>query len=483
MDVTQRNDPMEPSADTGFYSRMLRRSWALILGFVLVGLVLAGADYLHAPRTYQARASVLVTDTGAPQTTAVGERTVGGDVNLDTEARLLVSADVVDRVLSRLGDRVPANALTRQVSVDVPANTTVMDIVFSASSPTLAVDGARAFAQAYLETRAATAQHDVDQLTAVYRRQLTTLTGEQQTLQRDLKAHPGAQRAEIQVRLQTLAQREAATSDALATSETTVVTPGRIINQPVEPRSPSSPNAHLLVPSGGALGLAVGLAVAVTVQRTRPRILDPDDIGRELQLPVLGVIARAPRHDQPLVAGPHTARGLAFVQLNRRLAGSGSDRLFIAPISSEAAALHVAANLAAGLARSGQSARLVVEGGLDGVEMPDDVDVVDLADQPANADAVPADGATTVFALRPSSALAGYVMTGGEPTLVVAVRRQDRASRARRAVAALEADGALVTGVLLHARLPRGRGGRGGLGARLGRGRAADRPVARESAA
>ena len=106
---------MDPTSDAGFYVRVLRRGWRLILAGALIGLLAGAALFIAAPRTYAATASVLVTDTGASQTTAVGERTTGGDVNLDTEAQLLKSADVIDRVLDTTGDTFSASTIANHV--------------------------------------------------------------------------------------------------------------------------------------------------------------------------------------------------------------------------------------------------------------------------------------------------------------------------------------------------------------------------------
>src|SRR4051812_16678124 len=120
-------EPMEatrpPSADLSHYLGMLRRHWWVALAATGVGLGL-GAAYTHAaPKVYESSTSVLVSPLDQ-DANAAGGRTKS-TINLDTEAQLVGSGAVAAKAQQLL--RSPRNPieLARDVSVEVPANTTV----------------------------------------------------------------------------------------------------------------------------------------------------------------------------------------------------------------------------------------------------------------------------------------------------------------------------------------------------------------------
>lgn len=450
--MQQAHDGDEPTTEPGFYTRALRRGWRWLIVGLLVGTVAGAAYDLRAPRTYAASASVLVLDTGAPQTSAIGERTVGGDVNLDTEAQLVTSADVVAEVHDRTGDAFDPAKLANHVSITVPANTTVLRITFSARTPDLATLGARAFAQAYLDARARDARATIGHLIDASQRQLSAAEHDQSDLSRQLDAHPGPiMTADLRTRLQILSSTIATLNESLVNERSTVVTPGRIIDEPKAPSAPVSPNAHLLVPSGAAAGLAVGLGAALYTQRFRPRLRDPDDVDRELELPTLAEIVAVPKAGRPAVPPAQSLQSMAFVRLYRRLAQENAERLVVAPASSYDAALHVAANLATQARRSGRRTSLVVEDGVSAATLPAELPVIDLHGDPGCLERLHPEQGMHVTCLRPSSPLAPLLIHRDDPTVIVAVTGHDPASAVRYAVGQLESDGAAVAGVVLHA--------------------------------
>lgn len=477
---------MDPTSDAGFYLRVLRRGWRPILVWLLLGLLGGAAVFLTAPRTYAATASVLVTDTGATQTTAVGERTTGGDVNLDTEAQLLKSADVVDRALDATGDEFDASTIGSHVTVQVPANTTVLDITFTAGSPAQAQKGADAFATAYLANRKETARESLDHLAGSYETQLQAAQREQVQLRTELDNERGGDLAPgLQARLQTVSARIATLSEGLVTSQSTVVTPGRVINQPSLPTRPASPHRTVLLGSGAALGLLVGLGVSMYRERARPRLDDEDDVQRELHVPEICEVRGSATGLVPLVATPQSPQALSFGQLRRRLdllhdGQPGVRRIVVAPVSSDAAALHAAFNLAWQYASAGVAAGLVIDGGdpPPGITMRSTgtdtrllrgsyqgrgvlrtnapLEVFDLGGEADSAARVPeSEDGVVVVCLRRTSPLVDLVTAPGDVAVLLAERRRDRAPAARQALKTLTAGGAIhVVGVVLHDAYP-----------------------------
>ncbi|MGH8877074.1 MAG: Wzz/FepE/Etk N-terminal domain-containing protein, partial [Stackebrandtia sp.] len=133
-----------------------RRYRWLLLGMTTLGVAIAGAYLLVTPRVYVSVTSVLVQPTGAEEATVSGQRSKS-EINLDTEAQLITSTDVATIAADNL-DRGDPIELSEQVRASVPANTSILEIGFSATDPEQARDGARAFAAAYLTHRAQSAQ-------------------------------------------------------------------------------------------------------------------------------------------------------------------------------------------------------------------------------------------------------------------------------------------------------------------------------------
>ena len=84
-----------------------------------------------------------------------------GTVNLDTEAQLVKSSAVETKAQALLRTAISPQQLGDSVKITVPANTTLLEIAFTAESPAGAQQGAHAFAEAYLQNRSDSAKADV----------------------------------------------------------------------------------------------------------------------------------------------------------------------------------------------------------------------------------------------------------------------------------------------------------------------------------
>src|ERR1700761_1902115 len=122
-----------PSADVSHYLGVFRRHWWIALLATGAGLAAGVALTRTMPKVYESSTSVLVQAVDQ-ETNAVGGRTKG-TVNLDTEAQLVGPGAVAAQAaqLLRTG-RSPVD-LAKDVSVEVPANTTVLVVDFTANTP------------------------------------------------------------------------------------------------------------------------------------------------------------------------------------------------------------------------------------------------------------------------------------------------------------------------------------------------------------
>src|ERR1044071_8017794 len=182
---------MEPSrpADVSHYLGVFRRHWWIALIATAGGLGGGAALTSALPKVYESSPAVLVQALDQ-DTNAQGGRTKGS-VNLDTEAQLVRSGAVATKAVALLRSPLSPVDLAKDVSVEVPANTSVLMITFKADSAQAAQAGSHAFAEAYLRNREETAQSGLDQqiktLTTKVQQLTKTLTGINARLSRAVK--------------------------------------------------------------------------------------------------------------------------------------------------------------------------------------------------------------------------------------------------------------------------------------------------------
>ena len=364
-------------ADVSHYLGVFRRHWWIALIATGAGLGAGVALTKALPKTYESSASVLVQALDQ-DTNAQGGRTKGA-VNLDTEAQLVRSGAVATGAAKLLRTTRSPIDLAKDVTVEVPANTTVLVITFQAGKPQDAQSGAHAFAEAYLQNRQNTAQSGLDEqiktLTAKVKQLTSTLTGINSRLAGAAKGSPDQSnlmslRSNSQNQLNGLTGR-------LNELTTTTVGAGDIISDARLPDTPTSPNPMVDLATGGMVGLLLGVALAFLRERFDRRLRSAADVRDRGQVHVLAALDErtTPHFDE--VLQPYGPGGRVFNRLRNEILAtlSPSDQVIVvAGTSRGSAATLVAANLAAALARTGSDVVLI------GAHLPDSVvDVAPLA--------------------------------------------------------------------------------------------------------
>lgn len=332
----------------GEYSGALRRRWWVVALGAVVGLGLAAAYLLVAPQTYISTASVLVNPIGGELDNAVEGARTNSLVNLDTEAQLVTSQAVSARAKVILQTREIVGQLVQNVSVEVPPNTNVLRISFTGGTAEEARDGAAAYAAAYLANRLESSDDLLEQQERALRQQIAELESQLPTATAD--ELPG-----LEASLETVNTR-------LAFLVGTRVNPGKIISDSLLPNRPASPNAGLVLTSGLAFGLLLGLIGLYLLERRDGRCYDWRTVERRLGLAVLADIPGKAGSPAPLYP-PHSPGAEAFNQVrNAILSGLGDEpaTLVVASPSPGFGADVVAANVAVALARAGHRTTLVV---------------------------------------------------------------------------------------------------------------------------
>lgn len=372
MTASGEPDPFE-FAD---YFGILRRRWWVVLGLAGVGLVAAAGYLALTPRAYTATAAVNVTSTGnlpgqsagslPGQNGAVAGGRTSGAVNLDTEAQIVKSGTVVDIARHTLHSPYAPGGLAHNVSVTVPANSSVLQISCQWSTADQAAACANAFANGYLSSRRATAVAAAGAVLHTMQHRLTALQKNIAQLTFQIRRLPlsSTRRATDRAQLLTAnTQLEAlATQSAAVTAQEAPGAGGSVISTATPPSRPSSPQKLLVLPSGLLVGLIIGLIGAFTRDRLDRRVKDARDIAR-FGLPAL---LSLPGKDMKgaLLAPAWSTAGREFTELARYAAaalGEGN-QLLVAGTAAGRGSSVVAANLALAMARTHGAVILVCPG-------------------------------------------------------------------------------------------------------------------------
>ncbi|WP_283135412.1 Wzz/FepE/Etk N-terminal domain-containing protein [Rhizohabitans arisaemae] len=282
--ASSRGEPTGPhpvSTDFSAYTGMLRRRRLLIASFALAGLVLAGLTAIVVPGSYTATTEVLVTSTGVQEpvnTLTPRQREV---LNLDTEAKVAGSAVVAAGALRGVGVTGDPDRVRRAVTVQVPPNSAILAITYTAGDPLSAASGSRAVARAYLNHRANSAKQAIAGQLKTVEARIGELNARLAKLARTSAAKDGP--VLLRWEQSMLGRQISALTTRYNALRTTATTSGSVISDAVEPASPSFPDPLLFLGSGLVLGLFGGVGVAFLADR-----------GREHRLPERGRPARRP---------------------------------------------------------------------------------------------------------------------------------------------------------------------------------------------
>jgi uncharacterized protein involved in exopolysaccharide biosynthesis/Mrp family chromosome partitioning ATPase len=358
------------SADLSHYVGMFRRHWWVVLAAAGVGIGIGAAVTSAVPKVYESSTAVLVQAVDQ-DTNQSGGRTKGS-INLDTEAQLVGSGAVAARAAALLRSPISPIELARDVSVEVPANTTVLMVRFEADTPEGAQRGSHAFAEAYLRNREETARFglnaQIKSLTLKVKQLTTNLTGINARL---ANARPGSSERSNLESLRNNSQNQLnALTGRLNEFTTTTIAAGSIISDARMPDEPTSPNALLNIASGAMIGLLVGLAAAFARERFDGRLRTSADVRERARIGVLATLDErtTPHFDD--VLQPYGPGGRVFNRLRNEVLASlnqGDQVIVVTGASRGSATTLVAANLAAALARTGSDVVLI------GAHLPDSV--------------------------------------------------------------------------------------------------------------
>jgi Mrp family chromosome partitioning ATPase len=351
---------------------MGQRHWWLVALLVVLGLLGAAEFTRMEPKVFESATSVLVQPVGS-DTNVVGGRTKG-DINLDTEAQLVRSTAVTSAATALLHSTETPETLAANVSVEVPANTSVLVITFAAPTAAAAQAGSRAFATSYLKNRDDSTRALISQQIATLNQKLGQLNaqlGQVNRMLAPLRASDPS-RADLDNQRSILSTQIDDLTGQLNQLTTTAVSGGRIIRDADLPVAPTKPNQPLNLASGAMVGLILGVGAALLRERLDKRVRRASDLPRRLDVAVLAALPGRVRPRLDDVFAPFGTGGRIFNRLRNEILASvpapaGIDAraalsgqvVVVTGASRGAASTVVATNLAAAFARTSAETVLV----------------------------------------------------------------------------------------------------------------------------
>jgi capsular polysaccharide biosynthesis protein/MinD-like ATPase involved in chromosome partitioning or flagellar assembly len=351
---------------------MARRHWWLAVSLVVLGILGAAQFTRMEPKVFESSTSVLVQPSGT-DTNVVGGRTKG-DINLDTEAQLVRSTAVASNAAKLLQSKQAPEELAANVSVEVPANTSVLVITYAAPDAAAARNGSHAFAASYLQNRDESARADITGQIGTLTTKLAQLNAQRSQVNRMLAPlrQSDPNRANLENQRSTVSAQIDSLTSRLNQLTTTTLSSGRIIRDAELPARPSKPNQPLNLASGAMVGLILGVGAAMLRERLDKRVRRAGDLPRRVDMAVLAAVPTRVRPRLDDVFAPFGTGGRIFNRLRNEVLASvpapaGVDAraalcgqvVVVTGASRGAASTVVATNLAAAFARTSAETVLV----------------------------------------------------------------------------------------------------------------------------
>jgi capsular exopolysaccharide synthesis family protein len=282
------SSPSDDAVDLRDYAAVLKRRALLIAAVVLLFTGAAALYTFTRVPVYTGLSEVLVLP--ASSTTQYRPDQL---VSLDTEARLVRSAQVADIALETLGWPVDIAYLLKRTSVQTTPDTLVLDISYTSKNPELAASGADAFANAYLTYKQQRAEAADLAIRQGIQEQINRLQRQQAQLDAELdQLTPGStEHQDAQNERDAVSGQIAVFTSQLA-SVPPVADAGEVILPASPPTDPSSPKHPVNLAMGLFFGIFIGVVLAFVRDRLDDRISTRSDLELALTAPVLASIPR-----------------------------------------------------------------------------------------------------------------------------------------------------------------------------------------------
>lgn len=191
---------------------LLRRRWLTVVVVTAVSLLAGGAATAFMPKKYASEALLYVSAVGAEDAGSLAQGTTFIQSQIKSYPTLVTAPTVLEKVRELSGTAAGTGDLASRVTTTVPTDSTLMRLVVQGEDPAQAAELASAFATAVIQ-------------------EITRL-----------ETRPDSKVTPVRVAL---------------------------VDQPVAPSGPVSPSPIPILAAAGLLGVLIGLAVAVILDRIR----------------------------------------------------------------------------------------------------------------------------------------------------------------------------------------------------------------------
>lgn len=298
-----------PALDLIDVLRFMRRRALLVVFCLALTAVVAYALSRHQRKEYTAGASIMFRDPGLDQQAAGLPVVVqvNPQPQTDTNLKLLTLPQIAAETAATLDHGLTASTVRAAITVSQQGDTQLATVAATASSPQLAASVANAYA-----LRAITDRQRANQ--GYYASALRAVDLQYRALTRPQKsATQGADLKDRAASLQILKQ--------LSNTDIRLTQPAAL------PSSPSSPKVMRNTLLGGALGLLLGLGLALALERLDRRLRDLSEVEAAYGLPILAAVPETPSLNAAHTTEPLPAsEGEAFGLLRARLRYFNLDR-------------------------------------------------------------------------------------------------------------------------------------------------------------
>lgn len=340
--------PEEQEGLTRFVQTLRERIW-LVLAIVALTTGIAVLYVVTAQKVYEAEADLLINpisgDAGAAYLIA-GLPQESGDPTRDVEtaARLVTTIEVAERVREELGTEQTAKSLLDNVTAEPVAQSDIIAVTGSASTPEEAQQIANAFAEQAVAERTARMRAQIDERLPA--------------LEASLESGQGGSELQDQVtQLKILREGRDPTIDVETRADL--------------PTSPVSPRPVLSVAGGLLAGLILGVAVAFASRVLDPRLRREEQLRQLYRLPILARIpeeshSKGDRPLDPKALSPTSLeayRALRAALVVSRRPGTRSQVVLITGPAPSEGKTTTAINLATSLLAAGNRV-ILIEGDL-----------------------------------------------------------------------------------------------------------------------
>ncbi|MDO8383769.1 MAG: hypothetical protein Q7T17_12435 [Microbacterium sp.] len=284
----------EPAVSLGLehYLFVVRRQWRVVVAAVVVGVVAGFVFLAIVPREYTATTivnlNVITTDPFNPQ------RPASGLLDDATEADI-AGSQVVAQIAADAAPSMTATEIRRGSSVELTSETTIARVSFTATDPAVAAEMAQAVATAYLQFRSQQAEERIDVTVENLSGRIDALNARLAEVNGVIAGDPdnGAAIAQATTeRDQILIELEGLVSsrNSLQSVDTTG---GTVLTAASENDLMEAPNQPLVIATGAAIGLVLGIVLAFVVNPFMTTLRNRKEIVRSTGRPVLARLRSA----------------------------------------------------------------------------------------------------------------------------------------------------------------------------------------------